>query len=107
VLDVYPLALPEGEGLTIPVKLVGDLGFRNYRRLLVLIVPTAVSEVVHQELAEEVASTEAAGTRFVETVSGGGLVAELAVRSSAACQDRGCVRRCRWGSGGEIGVEAG
>ena len=98
MLDVYPLAIPDGEGLSIPVKLVGELGFRNYRGLLVLIVPAAVAEVVRQDLAEEIAAKEAAGPCFVEALGGGGFVAEFAVRLR-----RGCARRCRWASGGKSG----
>ena len=102
VLDVYPLAIPDGEGLSIPVKLVGDLGFRNYRGLLVLIVPAAVAEVVRQELAEEIVSKEAAGPRFVEALGGDGFVAEFAVRLRPGM--RKAVPLGKWG---EIGVEAG
>jgi hypothetical protein len=29
VVDVYPLAIPDGEGLTIPIKLFGEFGFYN------------------------------------------------------------------------------
>lgn len=29
VVDVYPLAIPDGEGLSIPVKFVGEVGFYN------------------------------------------------------------------------------
>ena len=60
------------------MKLVGDLGLRNYYGLLVLIVPAAVAEAVRQGLAEEIASNEAAGPRFVEGLGGGGFVAEFA-----------------------------
>jgi hypothetical protein len=74
VLDVYSLASPEGDGLSIPVKLVGDLGFRNYHRLLVLIVLVALADVVRRELAEEIASNEAAGPRFVEALGRDGFV---------------------------------
>jgi hypothetical protein len=102
MLDVYPLAIPDGEGLSIPVKLVGDLGFRNYRGLLVLIVPAAVAEVVRQELAQEIAANEAAGPRFVEAPGGGGFVAEFAVRLRPGM--RKAVPLGKWG---EIGVEAG
>ncbi len=101
VLDVYPLAIPDGEGLSIPVKLVGDLGFRNYRGLLVLIVPAAVAEVVRQELAGEIAVKEAVGPRFVEALGGGGYVAEFAVRLRPGM--RKAVPLGKWG---EIGVEA-
>lgn len=95
MLDVYPLAIPEGEGLSIPVKLVGDLGFRNYRGLLVLIVPAAVAEVVRQELAEEIGAKEAVGRASSRRWAGAG-----SSRSSPCGCGRGCGRRCRWGSGG-------
>ncbi len=29
VVDVYPLAIPDGEGLTIPIRLFGEIGFYN------------------------------------------------------------------------------
>ncbi len=38
-VDVYPLALPEGEGMTIPLGQFGELGFRNDDQLLELTVP--------------------------------------------------------------------
>ena len=38
-VDIYPLALPDGEGLTIPLGRWGEIGFRNEAGLLVLTVP--------------------------------------------------------------------
>ena len=38
-VDVYPLALPEGEGMAIPLGQFGELGFRNVDQLLELTVP--------------------------------------------------------------------
>ena len=38
-VDVYPLALPEGEGMTIPLGQFGEFGFRNVDQLLELTVP--------------------------------------------------------------------
>ncbi|MFN9718187.1 MAG: hypothetical protein ACK58L_05795 [Planctomycetota bacterium] len=29
VVDVYPLAIPDGEGLSVPIKLLGEIGFYN------------------------------------------------------------------------------
>lgn len=101
VLDVYPLAIPDGEGLTIPVKLLGGIGFRAFQGLLVLIVPAAVAEVLRRELAEEIAAHQAAGPRFVEALGGGGFVAEFAVRLHPGM--RKAVPLGKWG---EIGVEA-
>ena len=37
--DVYPLALPDGEGLSIPLGPFGELGVKNDRGLLELTVP--------------------------------------------------------------------
>jgi len=38
-VDVYPLALPEGEGMAIPLGQFGELGFANRGGLLELTVP--------------------------------------------------------------------
>ncbi len=83
------------------MKLVGDLGLRNYRALLVLIAPAAVAEVVREELAEAIAAHQAAGPRFVQALGGGGYVADFAVRLRPGM--RKAVPLGKWG---EIGVEA-
>jgi hypothetical protein len=41
-VDVYPLRIPEGEGLGEPLGQWGELGFANKRGLLVLTVPWQV-----------------------------------------------------------------
>jgi hypothetical protein len=46
--QVYPLAIPDGEGLELPVKLLGALGFYNLHGLLVLVVPPAVAEALRE-----------------------------------------------------------
>lgn len=66
-----------------------------------LIVPAAVAEVVRQELAQEIATNEAAGPRFVEA-PGGGSVVEFAVRLRPGM--RKAVPLGKWV---EIEVEAG
>lgn len=99
MLDVDALAIPDGEGPSIPVKLVGDLEFRNHRRLL---VPAAVAEVVRQDLADKFTSKEAAGPRLVEALGGCRFVAEFAVRLRPG--KRKAVPLGKWG---EIGVETG
>ncbi len=101
VVDVYPLAIPDGEGLEVPVKLLGALGFYNLHGLLVLVVPPAVAEAVREQLAGEIADGTAAGPRFRES-EGGGIVAEFAVRLRA-----GMRKAVPLGSWGEVGVEAG
>ncbi|MDP2305101.1 MAG: hypothetical protein Q8P18_03660 [Pseudomonadota bacterium] len=100
VVDVYPLAIPEGEGLSLPVKLMGELGFYNLSGALVLIVPPAVVDVVTAQLATEIAAGEALGPRFTAGASGG-TVAEFAVRLRA-----GMRKAVPLGRFGEIGVEA-
>jgi hypothetical protein len=59
-VDVYPLAIPDGEGLTIPIKLFGEFGFYNLHSALVLVVPIAAMDVVTPQLAAEIAAGEAA-----------------------------------------------
>jgi hypothetical protein len=100
VVDVYPLAIPDGEGLTIPIKLMGEVGFYNLRQLLVLVVPPAVVDVVGAQLAAEIAAGQALGPRF-RTGGSGGSVAEFAVRLRP-----GMRKAVPLGRLGEIGVEA-
>ena len=100
MIDVYPLALPEGEGLSVPIRLMGEVGFRNLRGLLVLIVPPAVAEVVRAQLADELAEGSAAGPRFRES-DGGSIVAEFAVWLRP-----GMRKAVPLGGWGELGVEA-
>jgi len=50
-VDVYPLALPDGEGLTIPLGRWGELGFRNERAQLVLTVPLPAATWIQTKLA--------------------------------------------------------
>lgn len=40
-VEVHPLALPEGEGLAIPLGQFGEIGLKNDRGLLALTVPAA------------------------------------------------------------------
>lgn len=100
VVDVYPLAIPEGEGLSVPIKHVGDLGFRNFQSFLVLIVPLAIAEPLRERLSEEIASKQAAGPRFVHG-SGGSVIAEFAVMLKP-----GMKKAIPLGTWGELGVEA-
>jgi hypothetical protein len=100
VIDVYPLALPSGEGLTLPVRLLGEVGFRNEQGLLVLIVPVALAEVVRQQLADEISSRHAAGPRMARGADGAP-VAEFGVRLRS-----GARKVIPIGGFGEIGVEA-
>ena len=101
VVDVYPLAIPDGEGLSVPIRLLGEIGFYNLRSLLVLVVPVAAMDVVKAQLAAEIAAGEAAGPRL-RPGTGGGTVAEFAVRLKP-----GMRKAVPLGTWGEIGVEAG
>lgn len=100
-VDVYPLAIPPGEGLSIPVRLVGEIGFYNLNGALVLIVPPALLDVVREQLAQELVTGEALGPRF-NRGAGGGTVAEFAVRLRP-----GMRKAVPLGRFGEMGVEAG
>ncbi len=99
-LEVYPLAIPDGEGITIPVKRWGELGFRNYRGYLVLILPTALSELMREQLAQEIAARRAAGPRPARG-SDGGLVVEFAIALRP-----GMRKAIPLGQYGELGIEA-
>lgn len=100
MVDVFPLAIPEGEGMSIPIKLFGEVGFRNVQGFLVLVLPPAVAEVVQAQLAPEIAAKMAAGPRFIQG-SAGGIVAEFAVRLVP-----GMRKAIPLGTAGEIGLEA-
>ena len=45
-VNVYPLALPDGEGASIPLGQFGHAGFQNVAGLLVLHLPPALRSIV-------------------------------------------------------------
>lgn len=97
--DVYPLALPEGEGLTVPIKGFGALGFRNLRGVFIVIVPAVLAGPLGVELAAAIKRGDAAGPRFDPASQG--QTAEFAIRMK---------KGMRFGikvGGFEVGVEAG
>jgi len=49
-VDVYPLMIPDGEGLTLPLGRWGELGFRAENERLVLTVPIAAVPWVSKKL---------------------------------------------------------
>lgn len=51
-VEVYPLALPDGEGATIPLGQFGEVGFANERGVLVLTVPWAMAGWLRQALGD-------------------------------------------------------
>ena len=53
-VDIYPLALPDGEGLTLPLGRWGELGFRNERSMLVLTVPLPAASWVQRRLGQAI-----------------------------------------------------
>jgi hypothetical protein len=53
-VEVYPLALPDGEGATIPLGQWGEVGFANEAGLLVLTVPWALAGWLRQKLGDAV-----------------------------------------------------
>jgi hypothetical protein len=93
-VEVHPLALPEGEGLAIPLGQFGSVGFRNDRGLLELTVPGAWGE----RLARRLGSALVQRTVGVE---GNAAVAVCSVRLPA-----GRVLALQLGALGELGVEA-
>lgn len=100
VVDVYPLAIPDGEGLSIPVRFAGEVGFYNDRSILVLRVPAAVIDAVAGQLAVELASGDARGPRL-RTASDGGSVGEFGLRLRP-----GMRKAVPLGRFGELGLEA-
>ena len=50
-VEVYPLALPDGEGATVPLGQFGELGFANRAGVLELTVPLRAARWVEQRLA--------------------------------------------------------
>jgi hypothetical protein len=75
-LEVYPLALPPGEGASIPLGQWGDLGFRNDAGLLVLTVPFGMAGWLRQKLGDAIVRGPEAGL----SVDGTARVAEAWVR---------------------------
>ena len=98
-VDVYPLAIPDGEGLSIPVKFMGEVGFRNMRSILVLVVPPALVDVVRQQLAPEFATGDARAR--LSTGATGVAVTEFALRLRP-----GMRKAVPLGRFGELGLEA-
>jgi hypothetical protein len=97
-VDIYPLALPEGEGASIPLAQFGELGFRNEDGLLVLTVPWGMSAWLRQKLGEAVVRGPESGL----SLDGTARVAQAWVRLRP-----GMRASFPLGALGEVGVEAG
>ena len=99
-VDVYPLAIPDGEGISVPIKHIGEIGVRNFHSYLILILPPGLAEVMREQLAEEIAAKRAAGPRAARGANGG-LVVEFAIALRP-----GMRKVIPLGSYGELGIEA-
>ena len=96
-VNVYPLRLPDGEGLSVPLGQWGDLGFANKRGLLVLTVPLQAAGWVRQRFGDAVVE----GPREALSSDGTARVAHFAIRLRA-----GMRAGIPLGMLGEVGVEA-
>ena len=99
-VDVYPLAIPDGEGLSVPIKHIGEIGVRHFKSYLILILPPGLAEVMREQLAEEIRNKRAAGPRAARDPDGG-LVVEFAIALRP-----GMKKVVPLGSFGELGIEA-
>jgi hypothetical protein len=97
-VEVYPLALPPGEGATIPLGQFGEIGFANEDGLLVLTVPWGMVAWLGEKLGDAIVRGPEAGLSLDETAR----VAQAWVRLRA-----GMRASFPLGALGECGVEAG
>ena len=97
-VEVHPLALPEGEGLAIPLGQFGEVGFANRDQLLVLTLRRAVAGWVQHRLGAAVVR----GPTIVSSLDGAATVAEIGVRL-----ERGMRVGVPVGLFGEEGIAAG
>lgn len=97
-IEVYPLALPDGEGASIPLGQWGEVGFANHDGLLVLTVPWSMAGWLRQRLGDAIVRGPEAGL----SMDGSARVAEAWVRLRP-----GMRASVPLGALGECGVEAG
>lgn len=97
-IEVYPLALPPGEGATIPLGQFGEIGFANEDGLLVLTVPWGMAGWLREKLGDAVVRGPEAGL----SLDGTARVAVAWVRLRP-----GMRASFPLGALGEVGVEAG
>lgn len=96
-VDVYPLALPEGEGAVVPLGRFGELGFKNERGLLILTVPLQAKGWVLQRFAGAIVRGPVQGT----SLDGAAFVAHFALQLRP-----GMKAAFPLGALGEVGVES-
>lgn len=97
-VEVYPLALPDGEGASIPLAQWGEVGFYNEGGLLALTVPWGMAGWLRERLGDAVVRGPEAGV----SVDGSARVAKAWVRLRP-----GMRASVPLGAFGEAGVEAG
>ena len=97
-VEVYPLALPDGEGASIPLAQWGEVGFYNEGGLLALTVPWGMASWLRQKLGDAVVRGPEAGV----SLDGTARVAKAWVRLRP-----GMRASFPLGALGECGVEAG
>jgi len=97
-IEVYPLALPPGEGATIPLGQFGEIGFANEDGLLVLTVPWGMAGWLREKLGGAIVRGPEPGL----SLDGTARVAQAWVRLRA-----GMRAGIPLGGIGEVGVEAG
>ncbi|MBU0676651.1 MAG: hypothetical protein KJ626_00910, partial [Verrucomicrobia bacterium] len=97
-VDVYPLALPDGEGAIVPLGRFGELGFKAARGLLLLTVPLQAAGWVQQRFAGAIERGPVQGP----SSDGTALVVHFAIRLRP-----GMKAGFPLGVLGEVGVEAG
>ena len=96
--EVYPLALPPGEGATVPLGQFGELGFANQDGLLVLTVPWGMATWLREKLGDALVR----GPEAALSLDGTARVAQAWVRLRS-----GMRASFPLGGLGEMGVEAG
>lgn len=96
-VEVYPLALPEGEGASIPLGQWGELGFANTEGNLVLTAPLVARKMLEARLAGALVEEPRVGL----STDGRSRVVEMTVRLRP-----GMRMGVPLGMLGELGVEA-
>jgi len=97
MVDVYKLGLPEGEGISIPLGGLGELGFWNERGLLELTVPYRLGQAAMDRLREHVVKP----AETVRASDGVGWCAKLTVKLRP-----GAATSLQVGGLGELGLVA-
>ena len=97
-VEVYPLALPRGEGASVPLGQWGEIGFANRDGLLALTVPWGMSGWLRGKLGDAIVRGPEAGLSLDATAR----VAHALVRLRP-----GMAASFPLGALGEVGLEAG